>query len=508
MLLAAAPAWAVKAKVAPIRVRTVPVQAAVGAVDAWTPTLINGNVSLSPLSLRPLSQPLVPKGIEGIGVIEGAGAAAVAAPALVPAENSNILEAIPTGKQEDGKPVLKLLESKTKDWSGEDLADLDPLELSDRLEAVFDGGEAAGGLLQPGWGKPFGTAETQHYGDALLAASNGGETEEAVLVDAGAELFASAGILVRRKTFEIGMKSFAGFEVVPQRGGSKLNDIAFRMKKVLGASMDYVPGRTGGASAMFNSEERRLYLPSPGDVDAYPALLHEARHAFYSSLIRGGKTRLFHVSILAVGRHVVAPNALSYTKYISLEELTTFPKTLRHLVMLARKEKNPGTRALLLAKLKTRLWQYHDVLESAGYNMRSVIGWRDSGKLEAMPLEEDSVRARDLGGAPPGGKLYAVRVPRSLIYFPVESEAKPSWRQRLFGRSDREALDVLNLRVELIRGLVAQANPIVLEFINLFDEENLRLASMQMLTNRLVVHTQTADRAFVKRYQDYRARGK
>lgn len=374
-----------------------------------------------------------------------------------------------------------------------------------KLEAGFDGRDSLSRYLREDWEMPVAAAPAARYRAALQAAAYSVEGErESELADAAAEFARRAGIAVERRSFEIAGRSFEGFRVVPVAGVSRLNEIARRAREELGADMDFVPGRTQGASAMFNTEEGRLYLPEFGHEDSYAAILHELRHAYYTALKKKGQTRLFHMAVLPVGRHKVAPQAWGYSKYLSLEELSTYPKTLRHLLALARGQKTPELRRRVISSLITRTLQYHEILNSAAYNMDFAQRRRAGNYIEAQPLDTESLRSRQLG-IPPGGRQYAARLPHAWLYFPVETEPEQNLWRRWFGRKDAHALAVFDLKVELLRELIAENGPVLEELMALLNKESADTAALQILANRLVVQTQKKDEDFVYRYAALRA---
>jgi flagellar biosynthesis/type III secretory pathway chaperone len=372
-----------------------------------------------------------------------------------------------------------------------------------RLDAAFDGREI-NHYLREDWELPFQPAEAARYKQAKSRLGRRIDSESATeLADAGAALAQSAGIQVRRKIYKFGRDSYQGFEVVPVAGASRLNEIALQMKNDLGVTMDYVPERTRGATAMYNTFESRLYLPSFDDEDSYAAILHEVRHAYFTGLLRKGDTRLYHFAIVALRNQRLAPNAIGYSSYLSLEELTTYPKTLRHQVMRARKLTDPEAVKRQLSKINQRIYQYAEIIDSANFNIKALKRRQSSDNREAVKLHPEHQRSHDLG-VPPGGAQYMLRVPYSYIYIPVEREAKPTRWQRWFGRQDQMALAVADLKIELLSELIAEVSPLLKEFDTIINEENPRLASAQMLANRIIGITKEKDEAFVARYAQLR----
>ena len=172
--------------------------------------------------------------------------------------------------------------------------------------------------------------------------------------------------------------------------------------------------------------------------------------------------------------------------------------------MLAREQTDPEARKLFVGSLITRARQFDDLLTSAQYNMDYAARSREGHRVEAHRIESDALRSRQLG-APPGGHQYGVRLPHAYLYFPVEAEARPTWRQRWFGRKDAQALEVLDLKVALIQELVAKNRPVLRELIAELERESPKMAAAQILTSRLVVNTKAKDDEFVARYASLRA---
>jgi hypothetical protein len=401
-------------------------------------------------------------------------------------------------------PFARRIAGAVKDWGRTENADGSARDFSDKLAERFDGRELSR-YMRDEWATPVPAEAAERYRSAREASRWSVEGDkETELVDAAAGVAEAMGISVERRTYEIAGRVFEGFHVLPAARGSRLNRLAARLKSRLGAEMDYIPGRTDGASAMFNGEEGRLYLPAFGDVDSYAAILHETRHAFYKALLARGEMRLFHLSLLGAGRHNVAPTAWTYTKYLSLEELSTYPKTLRHLATLAKKRAASQERRAVVSTLVSRVLQYDDILNSSVYSMEMSQRRRAAGKFEAHELDSNALRAKQLG-VPPNGSQWAVRLPHAWAYSPVETAPELPWWKRPFVRKDAHAVSTFDLRAELVLRLAKTVRPTLSAFKKELEKPQPDIDALLALSNRLVAATDRADADFVARYADLSA---
>jgi hypothetical protein len=163
--------------------------------------------------------------------------------------------------------------------------------------------------------------------------------QEAPAMEAAAALLAEMGENTERLTVTSSWgEVFDGLKIKADKGGGSFNKMSYRVKKILDADIVLQPRRAqmmGGAS--FNSAQRLISTPGLESEEFYPGLLHEARHAWYSKEERAGRIRLFHGRAVARQGRILAPGALSYRDHLSFEELSTFPKTLRHIASLKNK---------------------------------------------------------------------------------------------------------------------------------------------------------------------------
>jgi hypothetical protein len=293
--------------------------------------------------------------------------------------------------------------------------------------------------------------EAAAFARAVGKASDAGwRGQGAPAVDA-AEIFLSArGVKVERIP--------NGLRVVARRGISPLNDLADDVNRRLGATVAYMPERTRDASAAYNGRERLLMAAGFERPDFFLAVLHETRHAWYSELLRRGDIRLFHLQAVARPGRSVAPNAEVYASYLSLEELSTFPKTLKQ--MISEQAKLEGEAARYLAdRTAVRGRQYVDILRSAAHLGDQIEALDKAKRLNPRRLTPEEADAAGLEPAE-GLDYFALELPQATLYVPV--------RQRLtrrFGRKDvmrgspDEARASLRERARLIRELVTAAAP-------------------------------------------------
>jgi len=180
-------------------------------------------------------------------------------------------------------------------------------------------------------------------------------------------------------------------------------------------------------------------------------LLHEARHAYYGALLAKGEVRLFHSAVLARPGRKVSPYANAYANYISLEELSTFPKTLKHLLSALR-DAEPGVAARLKDVAASRIYQYAEFLGTTLHLVGQIEALDGRGNLKLRrldPAEADRVGLDALSG----GAYYALELPQAVFYMPFETGESRTWLQRKLGAQDQTALDSLRLKARLLKEL-------------------------------------------------------
>jgi hypothetical protein len=313
--------------------------------------------------------------------------------------------------------------------------------------ALFDNALAGG--LSSFSGSASGSPAAKRYREAVKAAENAGWTGHGAAVsDAALALLAERGVKASREKVLLSGEAFDAVTITPERGLSPLNDLAYDLKKQLDTSLDLVPERTQSASGAYNAKEGRIMLTALDQPDFYLAALHEARHAWYSSLLRRGDIRLFHLQVVAKRGRSVAPGASTYSRYVSFEELSTFPKTLKH--MLTEMAKLKGEDAeFLRERLGTRAWQLAEILKTADFISRQIKGHDSRRELSPRRMSAKEVEPTALQQAP-GMDYFEEELAQAHLYFQV-----PRRSQKLLGyswekASAKEARAALRLRAELL----------------------------------------------------------
>lgn len=290
------------------------------------------------------------------------------------------------------------------------------------------------------------------YRQALdLAASErwASQPQEKAVVQAAAAVLEQGGNASDEIVSETAAGRFDGLRVRPDAQGERLGKLAAGAKAKLHADFDYLPARTGrmGATASFNEHESRVLLPRFDSPEFYPGVLHETRHAWFSELKRRGDIRLFHLQAVAL-RGAVSPGAMYYTGTLSWEELSNYPKTMRHLIS-----------ARLRGPALDRYWQLLDVMRSAGHLSEQILRYRPR-----LRQTVDGLRA-DIGAV-------ALIVPPS-----------------------RDADALLRLRAELALELIERSLPQLQALKAALDGEDWSAAGAA--ADKLVRFASEADAAFV-----------
>lgn len=291
---------------------------------------------------------------------------------------------------------------------------------------------------------------------AIDAARRGrwGKAETEAVVREAELVFARSGTLVER----IEADERPALRVVAKKGVSELNDLAFEAGKAFGVTLDYVPSRTHGASAGYRDVERRVMLSGPHNADFRVALLHELRHAWYSSLVRRGIIRLFHFQMVARPGLAVSRAAESYAGYVSLEELSNYPKTLKHMIVeiLAA---SPERRAELEPLAVTRAYQLFELLRTAAEIFETA------GRIdERAGLDPYRLAPRDYEGTAlkrvESLDLFRQDMPRGWLFYP-----SPKRPRRVLGFSAApagsagEAEERLRLAAKIMTPLLLELAP-------------------------------------------------
>jgi hypothetical protein len=374
-----------------------------------TLSLAAPSLSLTPAALAPSPSPAP---FAPVSLAQPAVTAALAPSFISPArpvemKPAPLAEARPASGKEaraaEETPVGELIE-RTKRMFG---------------ESARDGYKSAEYLRH---GVPFEFAESEvfRYRSALIVpGAKSGAEEVRALVDAAAGMAKSAGIAA-----EIGERAGKPvLRIIPLKDGHKLNRLAWDMRETYDSAIEYAPAKTNGAVAAYNSTDRVLYLPDFGREDAFEAILHESRHAHFTKRLRRGDLSAFHLSLVAYRGRDIAPNASSYTEYMSMEELSTHAKTLLHeIIRAARQGGGAG-----VSGARADAWQFLDVLRSAEINLFQLQRLLASGSLKSYRLTGETWP--EVGG----GHWEAINLPHSILALPVLDEA-PAPKRGLFSR--------------------------------------------------------------------------
>lgn len=302
------------------------------------------------------------------------------------------------------------------------------------------------------WKAPVAEAVPLH--DAIEQANETNWTDEKPVIAAAASVLKDNGIESDEVAVNSAAGLFDGLRIRPDMEGPRLNKMAYHMQNKLGTTLDYVPKRTAkaGGTAAHNEHENRILLPRFDSPEFYPAVLHEMRHAWFSSLKKKGDLRLYHLQAVALNGGSIVPGAMYYTHYMSWEELSNYPKTLRHL-----------TSARLRGPALDRYWQLLDIFRSAATLSEQILKYRPTVRKTA-----DGMRA-DVG--------------RVTFFIPEGKDPK------------RE----LELRAKLTLKLVDESVPWLTKYREAVGREDWEAASAA--AGKLVALAAEADKAWVADYQ-------
>jgi hypothetical protein len=461
------------------------------------PALISLNLaapSLSPgTSLIPLALAPTP------ALTAAPYAAAVPAPlALVPAAVpvlpvSYISPARPMELKADARPAggKAALAEAPPDLAAAPMSDL--IDYTKRVfgESTKPGFESAD-YLRPGQPFLFGAAEASAYRAALDAPfAKSGASELSALVASAAALAKSAGIkaaIGERAGHDGVMRPV--LSIVPERDGHRLNRLAWDMARSFDSAVEYAPHRTNGGVAAYNSAEKVLFLPDFGRDEAFEAILHESRHASFAKRLRRGDLSVFHAALLAYAGRSIAPNAETYTGYMSLEEISAHAKTLLHAIL--RAQRGGGARAA--ADARKYAYQLMDVLRSSEINLFQLQRMLAKGEVKTYLVTGDSWPAI------PGGHWEAVNLPHAIFVLPVLDEA-PAPKRDLWDRVFKDAPETAAVKAarrhaEALRPLVAALSLELAPFLDALRKDEPDLGAARASAVRMVSLADKADKAF------------
>ncbi len=362
-------------------------------------------------------------------------------------------------------------------------------ELIERAKRMFGESSKPGyesaEYLRHGAPFTFGSAETTAYRSALSAPrAKSGSAELQALVGSAESLAKSAGIAA-----ELGER--AGnpvLRIIPLKAGHRLNRLAWDMRNVYDSTLEYAPAKTNGAVAAYNSTDRVLYLPDFGRTDAFEAILHESRHAAFTKRLGRGDLSVFHASLVAYPRRSIAPDASSYTDYMSMEELSTHAKTLLHEVIRARRDGEAVSGA------KADAYQFMDVLRTAEINLFQLQRLLASGSLKSYRLTGET------WPVVPGGHWEAINLPHAILALPV-LDGPPAPKRGLLSRLFRDEPETAALKRArrhaealrpLVRGLAVELDI----YLTALQGAEPDLAKARAAAARMVSLADKADKGF------------
>jgi len=438
--------------------------------------------ALAPAAPVPLAAPAVPAALAlPAAAVPAAAAAPAALPAAPRAAGAGSNEA--SGRDED-----------VSSW--QDGARLFDNRL-DESGASSDPGApvpAANAAPLSAWAAAVGRSpHAAEYAAAVRRASAAGWNSGAPeALDAAERLLSAQGVKSERIQVPTGSAALAGLRIVSERGHSPLNDLAYDVSRTLGAETVYVPERTRDSAAAFNGKQKLLMVANFDRPDFFLAALHEARHAWYSALLRRGDIRLFHLQAVAKPGRSVAPGAETYASYLSLEEVSTFPKTLKH--MVTEQAKLGGDAARYLAdRTATRAWQFLDILRSAASIAEQIQALDRKGRLEPRRMTDKEVAAMDLKESE-AVDYFALDLWNQTLYVPVLRRQTRRFGVRRFRGSEKEAREALRLRAKLLLELAGSAAPATEEYLAAVRSGN--LAGAGAAADRLIAAVRRSENAF------------
>jgi hypothetical protein len=401
-----------------------------GLPGGGAPQLVTLNLAAPSLGATP---GLAPAALAPVPVIAAAPYAAVAlVQGPVPLPVSFISPVRPAELRPANSPLPGM-----KTAADEAPADLDKTSVGDLIDYTkrFFGessriGFQDAGYLRPGEPFQFRAEDVFRYRSALIVpGAKTGADEIKTLVAAAESLAKSAGIAVEtgeRAGLDGVMRPVV--KIVPDRNGHRLNRLAWDLAKTFDSTVEYAPHRTNGGVAAYNSAEKVLFLPDFGRDDAFEAILHESRHAAFAKRLRAGDLSAFHAALLAYAGRSIAPNAESYDKYMSFEEISAHAKTLLHVILRAQRGGGPQA----VADARKYAYQLADVLRSSEINLFQLQRKLATGEVSSYLVKGESWPAI------PGGHWEAINLPHAILVVPVLDEA-PAPRRKLWDRLFKDA---------------------------------------------------------------------
>ena len=314
--------------------------------------------------------------------------------------------------------------------------------------------------------------------------------------DAALALLTEKGVKAARESITLNGNVYESVSIAPEKGLSPLNDLAYELKRSLGVSLDHAPGFTTGRNAAYKAKERRIMAGVLDSPDFFLATLHEARHAWYSAAVRRGEIRLFHLQLVARRGRTVSPSALSYLNYVSFEELSTFPKTLKHLVTEHAKA-DAESAEYLEGRMRSLGFTYADLLRTTEYVSRQLRALAKNNNIEPRRMTEAELAetALEIG---PNLDFYELPLWQGLLYFQVpRRETKNLFGVKSNRSSMKEARAALMLRAELLDSLVAAAAEPAAAYYAAVKAKDFAAASVH--ADRMIAAVRDAEAEWAKR---------
>lgn len=346
--------------------------------------------------------------------------------------------------------------------------------------------------FNPGAQFQFGAEEVFRYRSALIVPqAKSASAEITALVSAAADLAKSAGIAA-----ELGQRDGLDgipqpvLKILPEKNGHRLNRLAWDLAQSFDSVVEYAPHRTNGGVAAYNSAEKVLLLPDFGREDAFEAILHESRHAAFAKRLRRGALSVFHASLLAYSGRSIAPNAETYDRYMSLEEISTHAKTLLHAIQRARR----GGGAQAVSQAVSYAFQLMDVLRSAEINLYQLQRKLAKGEVKSYLVTGGSWTPIA------GGHWEAINLPHAILVLPVLDEApapkRNLWNRLFKAEPETAAVKAGRRHVETLRPLVAALSEELGPFLKALRGDAPDLKKAQDLASRMVTLSAKADERF------------
>jgi len=467
-----------------------------GSPGSLSSTLSGGGApQLITLNLPPPTLALTPTALAPSPAIAASPFAPAAPIAALPASAIAPAFAQPVVAKSAAPPVTGARAAAARALLGATPQDLEKTPVEELIaytKRLFGESEQPGfesRYLRPGAPLEFGSQEIAGYRAALSApgAKRDGERLTA-LVDAADALAVSAGIAVERveRARSDGTLTPA-LRIAPDRNGHRLNRLAWDLNKNFDSVVEYAPDRTDGGVAAYNSTLQILFLPDFGRADSFEAILHESRHAAFTKRLKARDISVFHASLVAYPRRMIAPGASSYTDYMSFEELSTHAKTLLHDIL--RAQHDGGGKGV--SDARSDAYQFADILRSAQTNLFQL---QRLGNLKSYRLNGDSWPLI------PGGHWEAVNLPHAIMVVPV-LDGPPAPKRGLWSRlfkDDPESPAVLVARrhAEALRPLVATLSRELETFFEATKPGAVDLKKARAAAVRMTSLTSEADKAF------------